>query len=64
MGTKPSFIYSQRPSAGRLGQLKPVHILIRMFSMLVQRLVTVRWVRMDSALTGPKLFQYAKRSSW
>jgi hypothetical protein len=33
-------------------------------SMLVQSLVAVRWVRMDSALTGPKLFQYAKRSSW
>jgi hypothetical protein len=35
-----------------------------MLSMLVQRLVTVRWVRMDSVLTGPKLFQYTKRSSW
>jgi len=34
-----------------------------MLSMLVQRLVTVRWVRMDTALTGMKLFQYAKRSS-
>ena len=35
-----------------------------MLSILVQRLVTVRWVRMDSAVTVPKLFQYAKRSSW
>ena len=35
-----------------------------MLSMSVQRLVTVRWVRMDSALTGPKLFQYAKRFCW